>query len=90
MFLSIFLATQGYQIFIDINEIISGGINSLFSERIKANVALDMQAKMREDPLFAIRYHYYYYFKYHTDILWPLVVNRCSTVKGELTLFNDC
>nr|KAG5697170.1 hypothetical protein BaRGS_002179 [Batillaria attramentaria] len=33
----------------------TGGVGSLISERIKANVALDMQAKMREDPLFAIR-----------------------------------
>ncbi|KAL8587719.1 hypothetical protein ACOMHN_020937 [Nucella lapillus] len=31
------------------------GGTSIISERIKANVALDMQAKMREDPLFAIR-----------------------------------
>uniref|UniRef100_A0A0B7BGC6 Uncharacterized protein n=1 Tax=Arion vulgaris TaxID=1028688 RepID=A0A0B7BGC6_9EUPU len=27
----------------------------IFGERIKANIALDVAAKMREDPLFAIR-----------------------------------
>ena len=36
-------------------ECVAGSV-SIFSERIKANVALDMQAKMREDPLFAIKY----------------------------------
>ena len=30
---------------------------ALFNERIKANINLDMKAKEREDPLFAIRYY---------------------------------
>ncbi|KAK7483796.1 hypothetical protein BaRGS_00025012 [Batillaria attramentaria] len=42
-------------LFLISSKILSGGVGSLISERIKANVALDMQAKMREDPLFAIR-----------------------------------
>ncbi|KAH9494971.1 RNA-splicing factor [Bulinus truncatus] len=29
--------------------------SAIFGERIKANIALDVAAKMREDPLFAIR-----------------------------------
>ncbi|KAK3594844.1 hypothetical protein CHS0354_005767 [Potamilus streckersoni] len=30
-------------------------VGALFNERIQANIAMDMQTKMREDPLFAIR-----------------------------------
>jgi hypothetical protein len=35
--------------------VLVAGSGSIFSERVKANVALDMAAKMREDPLFAIK-----------------------------------
>lgn len=31
------------------------GVGAIFDDRIKANIELDMKAKMREDPLFAIK-----------------------------------
>ena len=31
-------------------------VGAIFAERIQHNIAMDMAAKAREDPLFAIRY----------------------------------
>ena len=46
-------------------------VGAIFAERIQHNIAMDMAAKAREDPLFAIRYFiglvvkfsYYFYGK---------------------------
>lgn len=36
-------------------------VGAIFAERIQHNIAMDMAAKAREDPLFAIRYNTVFY-----------------------------
>jgi hypothetical protein len=45
-------------------------VGAIFAERIQHNIAMDMAAKAREDPLFAIRYFMGLARKFFTLFLW--------------------
>ena len=48
------------ELFLEVNAVyvflLTDQFSAMFSERIQHNIEMDKKAKMREDPMFAIRY----------------------------------
>jgi len=54
------LSVRDLELFLEVNAVyvflLTDQFSAMFSERIQHNIEMDKKAKMREDPMFAIRY----------------------------------